>query len=460
MPAGPLSPDALAFLGARLTLLGQAGVGYSGIIQQLEAEDAPPEAYLHLPLFLEPDQSAALRALLELRRHRAIPWEVAGRVLRRHGIAPESAVAWETRAPGQAVRGMGVPHWIQTAVRGDTEREKGQGVFRLHGLSQVWRLPDHLVLDRLERCGLRALEALPEQARVLSSVVLDDLPMVTRWPAWLLKHPEKLVVRDCPGLGIPPPAGTLLSLRLDGQPCPSGPMPWGPLRELELNRIAGLTHLPRCLEADSLILTRCPGLTGVPRLLRGHCSREMPHPRDLARHVRIRHCPSLAALPDEADYPAHLALDRCDTLASLGDGLRLGGDLSLIQLPLLRRLPPRLRVPGTLLAKDLPALEDLGEGLVVGGHLVLRNLPRLACFPPGLQVRGDLVLLGCDIVPEPAPDMVVGGSVRLHPRFRDLPWPARVKRNLACEPIEPQPGQWLADPGVSWCGDDFPELYP
>ena len=70
------------------------------------------------------------------------------------------------------------------------------------------------------------------------------------------------------------------------------------------------------------------------------------------------------------------------------------------------------------------------------------------------------LLLGCDIVPEPAPDMVVGGSVRLHPRFRDLPWPARVKRNLACEPIEPQPGQWLADPGVSWCGDDFPELYP
>jgi len=460
-PAEPLSPEALASLEARLGLLRQVEVGYPAIIQQMEAEGDPPEAFLHLPLFLEYDQAAALRVLLELRRERAIPWETAAHVLRLHGIAPESAVAWETRAPAQAARVLGVPHWVQAATRGDTDRDKGQGLFRLHGLSHVRRLPGHLVLERLELCGLHSLEALPEAAWVRSAVILDDLPRVTGWPDWLLARGRRLVVRNCPGLGIPPPSiSPSTSLRLDGQPCPGGPLAWGALRELELNRIGGLTHLPRCLDVDSLLLSRCPVLVAVPRLLHGDTTRQLAPPRELQRMVRIRHCPSLAALTDETDYPAHLELDSCAALESLGSGLRLGGDLSLMRLPGLRRLPSGLRVPGTLLLKDLPALEDLGEGLVVGGHLVLRDVPRLARFPPGLKVRGDLVLLGCVQVPEPAPDLDVRGSIHLHPSFRNLRWPARLRRQLVSEPIEPMPGHWMVDPGVNWSGCDFPDVYP
>jgi hypothetical protein len=410
---------------------------------------------------MEYDRSAGLRTLLELRRDRRIPWETAARVLRSHDIAPESAVAWETRAPSQAVRGLGVPHWVQAATRGDTDRDKGQGLFRLHDLSNVRRLPGHLVLDRLELCGLRFLEALPEHAQVGSSVILDELPLVTRWPDWLLKHHGRIVVRNCPGLGLPPLSiHPYASLRLDCQPCPRGPLAWGALRELELNRIDDLTHLPRCLEVNSLSLTLCPALVAVPRLLNGDCSRQMPRSRELDRNVRIQYCPSLVSLTDETDYPAHLELDSCAAFESLGRGLRLGGNLTLRRLPQLQRLPPGLRVPGNLLLKDLPALEDLGEDLVVGGHLVLRELPRLARFPPGLKVRGDLVLLGCEHVPEPSPDLDVRGSIHLHPSFRNLHWPARLRRSLVSEPIEPMPGHWLVEPGVNWSGDDFPELYP
>jgi len=198
----------------------------------------------------------------------------------------------------------------------------------------------------------------------------------------------------------------------------------------------------------------------VPRLLNGDSSRRMPRPDALDRLVRVQHCPSLAALTDDTDYPAHVELDDCAALESLGRGLRLGGNLSLMRLPRLRRLPPGLRVPGNLLLKDLPALEDLGEGLVVSGHLVLRELPRLARFPPGLKVRGDLVLLGCASVPEPVPDMDVRGGIHLHPSFRNLRWPASLRRKLVAEPIEPVPGNWPAEPGINWSGHAFPDVHP
>jgi len=461
MTTESLSPEALAALGSLLTLYRQAEVPYPDIIQQLEAEGAPSESYLHLPLFLEDDPAAALKVMLEFRRDRAIPWATATRVLLRHGIAPESAVAWETRSPTQAVRGLGVPHWTQAATRGDTDRDKGQGLFRLCDHPHVRRLPEHLVLDRLVLTGLHSLEALPEHARVLGRVILDDLPLVTRWPDWLLARGGRLVVRNCPGLGLPPLSiNPYSSLRLDSQPCPRGPLAWSAFRELELNRIADLTHLPRCLQVESLSLTHCPDLVAVPRLLDGDTSKWMPRPDALERWVRIQHCPSLAALTDDTDYPAHVELDDCATLESLGKGLRLGGNLSLIRLPRFQRLPRGLRVPGNLLLKDLPALEDLGEDLVVGGHLVLRDLPRLARFPLGLRVRGDLILLGCVRVPDPSPDMDVRGSIHLHPNFRSLPWPSRLRRRLVSEPIEPMPGHLLVEPAVNWSGDHFPELYP
>jgi len=460
-PAAPLSPEALASLASRLALLRQVEVDYPTIVQQLETEGAPPETFLHLPLFLESDRAAALRVMLGFRRDRAIPWETVRSVLLHHRVAPESAVAWETRSPGQAARALGVPYWVQAATRGGSDRDKGQGLFRLHGLTQARRLPRGLVLERLELSGLHSLEALPEEAQVRSSVILDDLPLVTRWPAWLLKHNGRLVVRDCPGLGVPPMSiSPHISLRLDCQPCPRGPLAWGPLRELELNRMKDLTHLPRCLQVDSLRLSHCPALITVPRLLDGDSAKSLPRPGALERNVQIRHCPSLAALADETDYPAHLELDDCAALESLGNGLRLGGNLSLMRLPRLRRLPPGLRVPGNLLLKDLPALEDLGEGLVVSGHLVLRELPRLARFPPGLKVRGDLVLLGCASVPEPVPDMDVRGGIHLHPSFRNLRWPASLRRKLVAEPIEPVPGNWPAEPGINWSGHAFPDVHP
>jgi hypothetical protein len=232
------------------------------------------------------------------------------------------------------------------------------------------------------------------------------------------------------------------------------------LRDLELNRVEDLTHLPRCLQVASLSLSHCPALITVPRLLNGDTTKSLPPPGDLTRSVRIQYCPSLSTLTDETDYPVHLELDSCAAFESLGNGLRLGGNLSLMRLPRLQRLPPGLRIPGNLLLKDLPALEDLGAGLVVGGHLVLRDLPRLARFPSGLKVRGDLVLLGCVNVPEPAPDMDVRGGIHLHPSFRNLRWPASLRRNLVSEPIEPMPGHWLVEPGVNWSGHDFPEVYP
>ena len=414
-----LAPEALAILRARVVHGKQQAIPGANLMAELQAEAAPSDAFLHLALLNEDDLPRGIAELLRCRRELDLPWEAVARVLSLNGMAPYTAAAWETRCPRTAARALGAPRWFQQAICSHQDPNKGRGVLRLCAANDLARLPEQLVLGRMELTGLPNLRQLPREAWVGDQIVLGDLPLVSEWPGWLQSFSGQLEVHHCPGLRGFPHLPPWASLRLVCQPLPSEPAPPNPLRSLDLDRIVPLERLPRCLEVGSLRLSRCPSLVALPRLLAGHSSWE-PNPWGGRRQVLVQHCHNLESLPDAADYPAHVHLDTCAALRSLGAGFRVGGDLWLSRLPRLQRLPFGLRVPGNLILEDLPGLEALGDGLVVGGNLWLKGLPKLSQLPKGLKVLGNLVLLDWERGPVPAPDMEVGGDIHLHPRFRHL----------------------------------------
>jgi len=390
---GTLTPEAMASLQGRLLWRRQHGLPGAGLLADLQAEGAPAEAFLHVALFQADNGVPDLGALLRWRRALGVPWDVVGRVLSLSDMAPASAAAWETRCPRTAARRLGAPAWFQQAVLAGMDPDRGRGWLRLRADPGPVRLPERLVLGRLELAGLPGLRELPRNARVANRILLEDLPRVSQWPDWLQWFSGRLEVRNCPGLTGVPRLPPWASLRLERQPLSGELLPPGPLRSLRLERIEHLERLPRCMEVQSLRVRCCPSLVALPRLLAGHCDPASPEPWAQPCSLRVQHCRSLETLPDEADYPADVHLDSCAALRSLGAGLRVGGDLRLSRLPRLRQLPAGLKVPGDLVLDDLPWLETLGAGIEIGGRLWLRKLPNLLAWPEDLQVAGDAILL-------------------------------------------------------------------
>jgi len=433
-----LTPEALAALRSRHCLIRQLGIRSTEVEQGLEAEGAPPDAFLHMALILHKDPTVGMRELLKVRRARGISWETVGQVLCLNGIAPVSAVAWEPRSQKQAGRVLGVPNWFLEGCLQGGNADRGKGNLCLRDLAHVRELPENLLLGNLELTNLQGLTHLPSQACIQGEVIFDRLPGVSTWPEWLQQCRRRVMVRNCPGLGILPMLNPPPSLCLDHQPFPRGLLPIGALKYLELCQLPDLRHLPESLEVNALGVCDCDFLESVPRQLRNSSSNGTDRGR-LDPGFKIQRCAGLQRLPDQADYPSHLKLDRCLNLRSLGADLRVGGNLSLTQLPCLERLPDGLHVPGTLHLEDLAALSDLGEGLVVEGNLVIWNLPSLACLPHGLKVGRDLILGNSACAPAPAPDLDVQGRIHLHPRFLDLAWPASLRRKITLESFDSKP---------------------
>jgi hypothetical protein len=86
-------------------------------------------------------------------------------------------------------------------------------------------------------------------------------------------------------------------------------------------------------------------------------------------------------------------LDLSETvITSLPNGLKIGGDLDLIDCSNLTSLPEGLEVGGDLDLENCTNLTSLPEGLKVGGELDLENCTNLTSLPKGLKVGGWLII--------------------------------------------------------------------
>jgi hypothetical protein len=80
------------------------------------------------------------------------------------------------------------------------------------------------------------------------------------------------------------------------------------------------------------------------------------------------------------------------SIYSLPNGLKVEGNLYLINCPNLQSLPNGLEVGGNLDLGNCPSLQSLPNGLEVGGNLDLRYCTSLQSLPNDLKVEGDLYL--------------------------------------------------------------------
>jgi hypothetical protein len=129
---------------------------------------------------------------------------------------------------------------------------------------------------------------------------------------------------------------------------------------------------------------------GDLRLLNGRRVERLPEGLRVGRSIELAGCTALERLPDPFEAHGDLTISGAPSLTALPARLSVKGSLRLIGAQI-ERLPEHLAVGGDLILECCPRLTGLPEELAVGGSLVVRRCP-IARLPEGLRVGRDVSL--------------------------------------------------------------------
>jgi len=115
-------------------------------------------------------------------------------------------------------------------------------------------------------------------------------------------------------------------------------------------------------------------------------------------------------LPNNLTVNGRLDLEGCKNLKSLPSGLKVAGDLDLIDTNI-TELPLDLKVGGNIYLQRIP-IEKLPNNLTVNGALYLNFCKNITSLPSGLKVKETLDLRDTNIKKLP-PDLKVGSILNL-----------------------------------------------
>ena len=114
---------------------------------------------------------------------------------------------------------------------------------------------------------------------------------------------------------------------------------------------------------------------------------------------------NITSLPEGLKVKGNLLLIDCNNLTSLPKGLKVGGSLDLSGCKNLKYLPIGLKLGGFLHLSNCTSLISLPEGLKVK-DLILSNCKSLTYLPKGLKVDGSLYIKKTALVELSYPDLL------------------------------------------------------
>lgn len=201
-----------------------------------------------------------------------------------------------------------------------------------------------------------------------------------------------------------------------------------------------LKRIGRCNVNGDLVVMRCPQLSEVSAglvvkglTLRGASKLQgLPDGLKINGDLRLINCAQLRSLPKNLEIDGSLIIRGCPRLEELPACIRVRKHLYLIGKTRLRSLPARLTIGGDIVAQQ--SLTGIEPGFAAAANLVLVGCVDLKELPANLNVAGELIIRRCPKLDRlPGGLEVKGGLEARHATFQTLPHDLKVGTYLDLE---------------------------
>ncbi len=241
------------------------------------------------------------------------------------------------------------------------------------------------------------LVELPDSLELMSSFQLSACPRLEHLPSYI--HASEVRISHCPGI-----RSIWARIRC---------------RSLSLDSLINLGELDLELATSQDLELRLPSLWRLRGKLRvaGRVHIASPWLRSLEADLKasgdllVEYCGRLEAIVGKLHVGGSLYLRRNPSLVSVAGGAVVG-TCEFQDLPALRWVDPALVTSGRKVRFErCENLRELPYGITYRGSLELLDLPSLSRWPANMEV-GLLTALGCPLMPEPPPGVLIRSAFR------------------------------------------------